>query len=46
MVRIFFVRWFLYKERFWVKMFLYKERFYGVFFFFIRKNSIKITVVL
>lgn len=45
MVRIFFVRWFVYKERFWVKMFLYKERFYGVFFF-IRKNSIKITVVL
>ncbi len=34
MVRIFFVRWFV-----------YKERFYGVFFF-IRKISIKITVVL
>ncbi len=32
MVRIFFVRWFLYKERFWVKMFLYKERFCMVLF--------------
>lgn len=45
MVRIFFVRWFLCKERFWVKMFLCKETFW-VIFIFIRKNSIKITVVL
>lgn len=38
MVRIFFVRWFLYKERFWVKSFFIKKDF-GWFCFFGRKTN-------